>query len=190
MEPSRIADKLDQIGEADLGLTLDQTQLWEKLDSRLSSKTRLGSFIMVAASIAFLILLLPLGLQKTEVPTDVLVEETAPEMISQPPIIEKEKTALVASVSPSKEEPSFLTITRKGSTPTLAIVPDINQLVNAEFVSVPKSKPSIENSFDNNDIAIIQSSLEESGQRGDKKLKIKATWHFYTSAAEEPENQN
>ncbi len=187
MEPSSLAERLDQIGEADLGVVLDHTQLWEKLDSRLNSRARVRRIILVAASFALLILLIPLGFQDTKTPTEVLVEKTAPERVPSTPIEKKEPIVPIYS---AVEATAILVIDSKRTTPVLAAVPEINQLVNAELVNIPKPKRYVGDSFDNRDVAVIQSSLDKSGKKADKKLKIKATWHFYTSTSEEVENQN
>ena len=53
MVPRSISDKLDQIGTEELGITLDQTQLWEKLDSRLSSRAGIRKIVIAAAKPCF-----------------------------------------------------------------------------------------------------------------------------------------
>ncbi|WP_425390197.1 hypothetical protein [Ekhidna sp.] len=170
MALNQLSEKLDTLDSKDIGIDFDEARVWNRLNERLSSRRYPYYWWMAAASL-FLLTLLPITILKE----------------TQPVINVYDKSAVVKSkiqepIHEIQEEPLELnTHIVPVITPRLRKHAELKAAVisnpNLTLVPIELSEPSKEQVvFNQNDISIIQASLESPTIENGRKVTIRAQW--------------
>ncbi len=170
MEPKILSNKLDEIQAAELGISVDSAKIWDQLESRLENQHTSRRFL-IAASVAFLVLLFPLSFLKQTKSPQALVEKSVPDMV---PLAQETQIELPVVKESKRARTQIIVLDRVTVAPNIAALQTSAELVNATPLNLPQPRRFIRNTFSNKDISVIQASLGEPGTETGRKVTVRA----------------
>ncbi len=178
MAHKRLSEKLDSIAHLELGMAFDEGLVWEKLESRLTSKNKSFNWNWMVAAVLFLsVLLFPLTLlEKTEPRLEISHRQHE----VNPTVIENSNSNLEEVDKPaiSRKTLVFSTLPTKKIEVELAPV-NVAGLRASEKIELKQKNTKLQ--FAAEDISIIQASLEQPKIEKGRTMTIRAQWQKSTA---------
>lgn len=178
MAHKKIGNTLDNIRHEELGVQFDEGMIWEKLEPKLGGEEKRGlSRWMIAAVVFLAIISLPFIPGNVQAPLDNIDSAHHEVMVLKDKSIRrtsKERFANIGNIASNSVQTEI--IERASRTWTLGAPILSTYEIKKRMVPIEINETQVE--FTNEDIAVIQSSLEKSTETvKDGNVSIRAPWN-------------